>query len=116
MKTHPIRSIFPPDTDVTSIATELETSLTTTDDRWIPLDPDGPLILRDMAPAMSLLDPAATAPERTAAVITRPILVLLALRGAGFQLGRQLSTQGTASPTLAVALLISAMLRSEVAR
>lgn len=84
-------------------------------DRQIPLDPDGPLILRGMAPAMSLLDPAATAPERTVMVITRTILVLLALRGAGSQPGRQLSTQGTAFPTLAVAL-VSLMLRSEVTR
>jgi hypothetical protein len=65
---------------------------------------------------MSLLDPAATVAEWTVVVITRTILVLLALRGAGFQPGRRLSTQGTASPTLAVALLVGAMLRSEVAR
>ena len=78
-------------------------------------DSDGPLILREMAPAMSLLDPAVIAPEWTAVLITRTILVLLALRGTGFQPGRQLFTQGTAFPTLAVAL-VSVMLRTEVTR
>jgi len=82
----------------------------------MPPDPDGPLILRDMAPAMFLLEAATTALGWTVVVTTGTILVLLALRGAGFQPGRLLFTRETASSTLAVALIVSAMLRLEVAR
>lgn len=119
---HLIRwSIVPPDTDAASGATGSETSLPTVEDRQMPPDPDTeppdiPLMFRDMAPAMSLLEAGVTVPGLAKVLITKIIRVSLAFRGVGLQAGRPPYTQTTASPTPAVAHIISAMLRSETAR
>ena len=71
---------------------------------------------RAISRAIYPIEALVTAPGWTVVVITRAILISLALRGAGSLPGRQLFIQGTASPSPAVATIVSAILRSGDAR